>query len=223
MLSPGTRTAAQGGAALVEFQIVAILALLPLLLGLLQGALLLIASHTLGYATFQAARSGAMAGADPQVMRRALAVGLLPLHAATFEAITPTNAAAVALSAYASSVANTTAFAQLKILSPSQAAFEDFALADGAGSVAIRSDGLAHRSLDPGSRSGLSIQQANLLHIRVTYCHPLLVPLVDGLLLSLLRQFTTDLHSQACYAAGRVPLQADAILNMQSDARFHGP
>jgi len=208
---------------LVEFQVVAILALLPLLLGLLQGALLLIASHVLGYATFQAARTGAMAGADPQVMQRALAVGLLPLHAVTFDAVTPGNVAAVALSAYARSVAATTAFTQVQILRPTQQAFEDFALADGAGALVIRNDALPHRSLDPGPRSGLSIQQANLLHIRVTYCHPLLVPLVDRLLLSLLRQFTADLRSQACYAAGRVPLQAEAVLNMQSDARFHGP
>ncbi len=223
MLKHVPRLAAQQGAALVEFQIVAILALLPLLLGLLQGALLLIASHTLGYATFQAARSGATAGADPQVMRRALAVGLLPLHAATFEAITTRNVATVALSAYARSVAATAAFAQVQILSPSQAAFDDFALPDAAGTLVIRSDALPHRSLDPGPRSGLSIQQANLLRIRVVYCHPLLVPLVDGVLLSVLRQFTTDLRDQACYAAGRVPLQAEATLNMQSDARFHGP
>jgi hypothetical protein len=223
MLSRVTHTGAQRGASLVEFQVVAILALLPLLLALLQGALLLIASHTLGYATYQAARSGALAGADPEIMRRALAVGLLPLHAATFEAVTTSNVATVALSAYARSLAATTAFAQLQILSPTQGAFEDFAQQAGTGTPAIRSDALAQRSLAPGPQSGLSIQQANLLHIRVTYCHPLLVPLVDGLLLSLLRQFTTDLHSQACYAAGRVPLQAEAALNMQSDARFHGP
>ncbi len=219
----GRRTAPQRGAALVEFQIVAILALLPLLLCLLQGALLFMASHTLGYATFQAARSGAMAGADPQTMRRALAVGLLPLHVATFEPVTADNVVEVALPAYARSVAATTAFAQLQILNPSQAVFDDFAVADGAGALAIPSDALAHRSLDPGQRSGLSVQQANLLHIRVTYCHPLLVPLVDGLLLSLLRPWTMDLRSQACYAAGRVPLQAEAVVNMQSDARFHGP
>jgi len=209
------------GAALVEFQVVGLLCLLPLLLGLLQFGLLLLASPVLHYATFQAARAGAMAGADPAVMRRALAVGLMPLHATSDRPLTAADAPAVAAQAYARSLADTLLYARLTQLRPDAAAFDDFASESAEGRV-IRNDSLLHRPTAPGPRSGLTVQQANVLQIRIDWCAPLVVPLVDRLLVGLLRSLDADVHSQLCYAADRVPLRATAAVNMQSDARFHG-
>lgn len=209
------------GATLVEFQIVGLLCLLPLLLGLLQLGLLLMASPVLQYATFQAARAGTMTGADPQVMRRALGVGLMPLHVAADRAIDASSAPAVAAQAYARSLADVLLYARLTQLRPDAAAFNDFATDSGEGPV-IRNDALLHRPGLAGPRSGLTLQQANILQIRVDWCAPLIVPLVDRLLVGLMRSLDTELHSQFCYAAGRVPLRATAALNMQSDVRFHG-
>jgi hypothetical protein len=81
---------------------------------------------------------------------------------------------------------------------------------------------LLQRTAVPGVRSGVSIQQANVLQVRVDWCAPLVVPLIDRLLVGVLRGFDADLHSQVCYAAGRVPLRDSAALNMQSIVRFHG-
>ena len=209
------------GFALVEFQVVALLGLFPLFLGALQALLLLMANHVVQYATFEAARAGAVAGADPAVMHRAFAVGLLPLHATTAEEITSRNAVAVTTAAYLRSVAANTVFANIEILSPSAAAFADFATT-GPDGPAIRNDSLEHRPLSTGARSGQSIQEANLLRIRARYCHPLQVPVIDGLLIGVLRSLETDPAVLACYAAGRVPLVAEAVVNMQSDPRFHG-
>jgi hypothetical protein len=221
MLKPPLQRSASRGFALVEFQVVALLGMFPLFLGALQALLLLMASHVMHYATFEAARAGAVSGADPAAMRRALAIGLLPLHATTATDITPQNAVAVATAAYGRSVAANLAFARIEIVNPTAAAFADFAT-DGPEGRAIRNDSLDYRSPTPGARSRVSIQEANLLRIRARYCHPLQVPFIDTLLIGVLRRLESDPGVLACYAAGRVPLVAEVAVNMQSDARFHG-
>lgn len=221
MLSRRTGSRHVCGIALVEFQVVAILGLLPLLLGMLQMLLLLMAGHVLQYATFEAARAGAVSGAEPAAMRRALAVGLLPLHAVTATEVDARNVVATTAAAYARSAVDAALYADLEILSPTAAAFEDFAVQGPSGRV-VRNDALEHRSVTAGARSGQSIQQVNLLRIRARYCHPLLVPLVDRLLIGTLRLLSTDPAAQFCYGANRVPLTAEAMVNMQSELRFHG-
>ena len=205
---------------MVEFQIVALLGCLPLLLGGLQMFLLLMASHVVHYATIEAARSGAVNGADPSAMTRALAIGLLPLHAGADERIGQGDLVPLATAAYVRSLAQTRAFGRIELLSPTAADFADFATDEPTGRV-IRNDALQFRPVATGPRSGRNIQEANLLRIRVHYCHPLDVPFVRQLLLGVLGTLESDARVLACYAAGRVPLVAEATVNMQSDARFH--
>ncbi|MEN9705555.1 MAG: hypothetical protein RLZZ393_1434 [Pseudomonadota bacterium] len=214
--------ARQRGVALTEFQIVALLGVLPLLLGALQVFLLLVAAHTVQFATFSAARSGAMNGADPAVMKRAFARGLLPLHAAADAEIAGADLPAIVAAAYARASAESLLFADIEILAPDSAAFGDFSVPAPEGR-AIPNDGLLGRGVEVGSRSGLSLQEANLLRIRARWCHPLLVPFIDGILIAVLRHIDDDPFSNRCYVANRVPLAGDATVNMQSDARFHGP
>ena len=180
----------QRAAALVEFQIVLLLGLLPLVLGILQLALLLMAKHLVNYATFQAARSGAVAAANPDVMRRALAVGLMPLHVVSSKPVSADNITSVALAADLRSSVATTLYARLTILKP-------------------------------GAPSQQTLQQANVLQIRVSYCQELVVPLINQMLPRLLQWLDDDAWHQACYLMGRVPLVAEAAINLQSDARFH--
>ena len=208
------------GLAMVEFQIVALLGCLPLLLGALQMFLLLMANHIVQYAAIEAVRSGAVNGADPSAMTRALAIGLLPLHAGADERIQQGDLVPLATAAYARSLAQTRAFGRIEILSPTAADFADFASEEPTGRV-IRNDALQFRPVAAGSRSGRSIQEANLLRIRVHYCHPLDVPFIRQLLLGVLGSLETDARVLSCYAAGRVPLVAEAAVNMQSDVRFH--
>lgn len=195
---------------------------LPLLLGSLQIILLLMASHTVQFATFQAARAGALHGADPQAMQRAFAMGLMPLHASAEGEIDTGAASGLVLRAWARSSVDAALFAQIELLAPTAAAFADFAV-DGPEGLAIRNDGLEVRALTPGPRSGASVQEANLLRIRGRYCQPLVVPFVDSLLLGALQWLDASPTSQLCYAARRVPLTGEVTVNMQSDARFHAP
>ena len=110
----------------------------------------------------------------------------------------------------------------VEILAPTADAFADFA-SEGPEGLAIRNDGLDVRSVVPGPRSGISIQEANLLRIRGRYCQPLVVPFIDAVLIGVLRRLDLSPGSQLCYAANRVPLSGDVTLNMQSDLRFHAP
>jgi hypothetical protein len=144
----------------------------------------------------------------------------LPLHAGADEGIAQGDVVPLALAAYGRSVAQTLAFGRIEILSPTAADFADFASEEPTGRV-IRNDALQFRSVAAGSRSGRSLQEANLLRIRVHYCHPLDVPFVRQLLLGILGILESDARVLACYAAGRVPLVSEATVNMQSDARFH--
>ncbi len=215
------RSCRQGGSALLEFQIVALFGALPLLLGTLQLFLLLLASHTVQFATAQAARAGAMNGADPAVMRRAFATGLIPLHVASHQEPTSSNVVPLVATAWAKSSAESLVFSEVEILSPDAAVFADFATPGPAGR-AIRNDGLEGRPVTLGARSGLSIQEANLLRIRAHWCQPLIVPFAGEALIATLRLLDADLFAQRCYAAGRVPLAGEATVNMQSDGRFYG-
>ena len=211
----------QKAAALVEVQVVLLLGLLPLVLGTLQLALLLIANHVVHYATYQAARSGATAAADPAVMQRALAIGLMPLHLVTSDPVSPDNITSLALAAELRSSLATRLYARLTLLRPSAAAFADFATTVGNDRV-LRNDSLLQQPLTAGARSHETVQQANVLQIQVSYCHELIVPLINRALLQLLQTLDGDPWHQACYVVGRVPLVAQAAVSMQSDARFHG-
>jgi len=183
--------------------------------------LLLLAAHTVQFATVQAARAGAVQGADPVIMRRAFATGLIPLHATSHEDPTSGNVLPLVATAWVKARAEAVLFSDIEILSPDAAAFADFATPGPTG-PAIRNDGLEGRAVTPGARSGLSIQEANLLRIRARWCQPVIVPFAGEALVATLRRLDADLFAQRCYAAGRVPLAGEATVNMQSDARFYG-
>ena len=207
----------QRGAALLELQIVAMLALLPTILGIVQMALLSSAYHLLGYAAVEAARAGAVGNARLEPMYTALAAGLTGLPAdlgrLTGGSADATEVAAARLRAEIA----VREHGRIERLNPTAADFEDF-VREREGRRGIPNDSLEYRSSAPGSRSGHSVPEANWLRIRVTYCHPLVVPVIDRLLPPLLRSLDRDPLHQRCYLTGRVPLAAVGSLPMQTEA-----
>ena len=203
---------------MVEFQIVALFALLPLCLGMLQLALLMAENHHIDHAAFQAARRAAMAQGELDTARRAFAQasGVLFVDAGT--EIGAGNSAARVAAAYAAALSDQARFGRFRILNPDAEAQADFAIRRGNARV-IPNDGLEYRSSAPGSRSGVSIQQANVLRLRVSWCRPLVVPLVRELLIGALRRLDQDPWNQYCYSQDRVPIQSEGVSPMQSDFR----
>jgi hypothetical protein len=122
------------------------------------------------------------------------------------------------LAARARAAVEAARFVVVERITPAAADFADHARPSTDG-TSIPNDALEFRSSAPGRRSGRSIQQANLLRVRVRYCHALVVPLIDRILPALLQRLDSDPSHALCYAAGRVPLRVASSAPMQSEAR----
>jgi Flp pilus assembly protein TadG len=208
----------QRGAAMIEFHIVALFALLPLCLGTLQTALLMTDNHQIDHAAFLAARHGAVSHGDTQEMKRAFARALTPLFASSGTPLDRSNVAVRVAAAYAAASSDIAFYARVRVMTPSADAQSDFAERRNR-ELVIPNDSLEFRSITAGSRSGVSLQEANMLRVEFIYCRPLIVPFVAPLLLGTLRMIDRDLWHQRCYAAGRIPLRSEGVAPMQSDFR----
>lgn len=197
---------------------VALLAALPLCLGMVQLALLLEENHYLDLAAFQGARMAAMANGDLEVARRAFARTALLLHVDASSPVESGNVTPRAGSAYARAMADLTRYARFRVLSPGADAQNDFARWRD-GRRVIPNDSLQFRPATPGRASGMSVQDANILRIEVRYCRPLIVPFVRQLLLGTVRRIDPDPFNQYCYSQQRVPVRSQGASPMQSDFR----
>lgn len=163
-------------------------ALLMLVLGAIQFALLYQVKSTLNYATFMAARQGSLKNAKSLSIKDALAAGMTPLF--TFSPDLGGLAKGRAIAAI--EVFNPMT-ARVEILSPTANTADDFGEDDPADATKriIPNDNLQYR--DPttyGPKTGLNIQDANLLKIRVTYCAKLIVPVANVMIYSLVNGIT---------------------------------
>lgn len=206
----------QRGAAIVE-AVVALPILLAVILGAIQFGFIYEAKATLNHAVLQAARAGAVSNADPEAIRRGLARGLAPLYA---------NGSSLA--DVAATVAQLNAQlrtdARVRILNPTSEAFDDFAV-QVKGVRQIPNDRLHARSTAIGARSGLNIQDANLLRVQVAYGYELKVPLVDWFISRALLRIRRGLgklspFEQQLLTRTRLPITATSTVRMQSPARL---
>lgn len=208
------------GAASVEFYIVALFVLIPFVMAILQMAVLYVGKTTLNHAVFMAARAAALQNGSRSVLRTHLAKGLVPLYARTSDPIDRNNVVGIVAPAFAEAFVdvNNPLRTRIEILNPTRASFRDFEQRQN-GVLQIPNDNLQFRARNPGATSRQSIQEANLLKVRVDYCHELVFPLIDVAVVGILRRFDTNPFHQACYRANRVPISGRALLHMQSAAR----
>lgn len=203
---------------MVEFIIVTPVILL-LLFGALQFAFIYHAKTALNYATFEAARFGAVSNARMTEIENAFTRAMAAIHT---HDDTPEDVIC-AREIVRHEIENN--FVSIQILNPPREAF-DPPLGDG---DVIPNDNLMYRTAS--STSGLTIQDANLLKIRVTYCYPLYVPYMNRVLGILLTndesadcpgctgaRTDTGTFERGCLNNGRFPINAQAIVRMQSPA-----
>ena len=181
---PGLGQRHARGQGLVEFLIVLPM-LIFLILGVIQFALLYQIRSLQNHATFLAARAGAldhgqMGGLNG--IKQGFASGMTPLfnHGTSVGAIVSARAKAEieALDPRVTSIA---------IISPTPQMLKDFGIArlDGVNGKEIPNDALQYRSTAPGASSNVSIQDANLLKLQVTYCARLIVPIANRAIYSM--------------------------------------
>ncbi|AWV05827.1 TadE family protein [Marilutibacter maris] len=160
------------GQSLVEFLIVTPIFLF-LVLVIFQLVLIYRAKMTLDYAALEAARMGAVKGADKGAMQRGLIRGLMPLYATSGGA----GGAAAAWGRAKADIGLGRA-AKIEIISPTKRAWDNHKERQHNRRYALPNDSLAFRDRRVGS-SGMNVQDANILKIKVTYHYPLIVPFVD--------------------------------------------
>ena len=211
MTSAGGRRR-QRGQSLLEFVIV-VPAFLFLLLAVFQFMLIYRAKATLDYAVLEAARSGAVNGAKIGKIRSGLVRGLTPLYVDSPGLAGVTEGALKAAT-------EVRLYSDIDIISPTRRAWNEYAEVQWDGKRALPNDNLAFRDTRVGS-SGVSVQDANILKIRVRYCYPMIVPFVDrviGGLSALITEGDTWREDLRCSIGhySRMRLESYAIVRMQS-------
>jgi hypothetical protein len=177
--STGTPKHRQNGQSMTEYLII-LPSLLLLVLGVIQFALIYQAKASLNYATFMGARQGALNNANITSIRGGLIGGMTPFFMRTSNApFLDDMSKARMIAAIEVSNPNT---AKIEIISPTAAAFDEFSQMSKTGDIS--NDNLMFRDSSV-LKDGMSIQDANLLKIRVTYCVKLVVPFVDRVIYAL--------------------------------------
>jgi uncharacterized integral membrane protein len=203
----------QRGQSMVEFCIVVPLFLFLLLL-ILQMVLIYRAKSTLDYATFQAARTGAVSGADPKQMRDRLATGLAPLWTHS-----PDLGGVIAARAKTEAEVRL-GHATLEVISPTQQMWNQFRERQYDGRLALPNDTLQYRNRAINAQTNVHIQDANVLRIKAQYDFPLIVPFVDRVIVGASRLLSegpdTRLRRDLISGRYRLPLVSSAEVRMQS-------
>ncbi len=201
----------QSGASLAEFLVAAPLVLL-VGMATLQAGLIYHGKTTLNYAVFEAARTGATHNAQVAAMRDELGQRLAPVKGG--DGSLEHMALSMAKSVVDANDATTT---ELSILNPTPAAFDDWGLVSPVTQQRIIPNAhLRHKSDEIGFASGLTIQDANLLKVRVVYGLDLRVPVVGDLIAEAMQ--IIDVDNSHYYHRKKFPLSAVATVRMQSDA-----
>ncbi len=198
----------QRGQSITEF-LVAMFGLGFLLLGIMQTILLYRAKTLVDYAAQEAARAGAVSGVDKSKMTTGFIRGMVPLYM-TGSADRTGTLAAIARAKAGFLLGD----GSIKVISPTPTAFNDWKELQFDGKQAIPNDSLYFR---PSTvRNGLTVQDANILKIQVTYKYRLIVPVIDRVIGALLG--TKDLVNTVAegHDVYYIPIVAQATVRMQS-------
>jgi len=196
---------------MVEFLIV-IPVLLLLIFGAVQIGLIYSAKTSLNYATFQAARIGAVNHATYSSLRRGLIRGMAPMytHSSGLTSLSDDIDAGVdSAGTRRDAVSEVDGYTRIIRISPTtaQIAESGFGVVNAEGFAQLPNDNLMYRP--SGTVDDATIQDANLLKIRVQYCYKLMVPLVNRVIGSL-SELNNQRTNQPVYETPDDPRFADA-------------
>lgn len=169
------------GQAMTEYMIV-FPVMLVLVFGILQFALLYQAKTQLNYAAFESARTGSLNNAQRWALKAGLVRGLAPIH---------THGQGRNWLRWARSKVwdqIDAGLVEIQIINPDEKVFTIHGIDEG-GKRIIPNDNLMYRdaTVQGSGESKISIQDANLLKIRVLYCAEMHVPFVNRMINALLR------------------------------------
>lgn len=211
------------GASIVEFMVVTPL-LLFVGLGIMQFGLIYHAKSVLNYATFEAARTGAVKNGQIDHMRKELGYRMAPIFGG--DGSLKYGVSAITRSAV---MAQDITATKIEILNPTPASFELHGksknVIDSHGNkrsvVAIPNSHLRFRK-NTIKDDGLNVQDANLLKIKVTYGYQMRLPFLDMEIPGVrFAMRTVMLHADPenwkYYIRGQLPISSTATVRMQSE------
>lgn len=216
----------QRGAASIEFYIIAFWVLVPLLMAILQLGLFMIAKNTVNVATFAAARAGAASGMNRQEMKNALTIGVAPLYVARgMEKVSSAgfadveaNYGKVALTAQTAALIDVMnpLNTRISILNPTSKSFKDFGVVRPSDKATVIPVENLHTNNKNGGSSKQQRSDALLLKIEVRYCYEMVVPIINSLVVKVLKEELAlpDPLNVACYAKEGVPIVSQAVVRM---------
>lgn len=192
------------GASLVEF-VIAVPALMVLFLALAQLSLMMIVRAQLDYATERAARHAALHNGTAAALREGLLPGLAGMQPGNGEP----SMLDLQQRMLAARLLLQAGLVRVERIAPAPACFVDW------GSPIPNSFQDARPSR-PGRHSGLSVQDCNILKVRVIYAYKPVMPVIRHLWLATLRAL---FPLEPIYHLGRIPVEASAIVHMHSDVK----
>jgi uncharacterized membrane protein (UPF0127 family) len=216
---------AQRGSAMIEFAVIApIITLIGL--AVLQYGMLFFARNQVNHASFMAAREGAAANADMAAIHAAYVHALVPMYGG---GQSPSELAASLAKADADLGADGTGNVRIEMLNPTKESFADWndpalQTALKTGSKRVIPNALlavkAANNQNVGAASGQTIQDANLIKLRITQGYLPKVPLVNKIYTAYLRWLDpqTDAFHSKLVNDGRIPVVTHVLVHMQSDA-----
>ncbi len=185
--------------------------------GAIQLGLLFEAKSTLNHAALQAARAGMVDNASQESLELGLARGLLPLFSPSKDLV------GVGRTLVCEATPEVVVNGCIRIINPTVEAFSDFGEFVIGGKFQIPNDELYRLSTEVGSKSGVNVQDANLLKVFVTYGAPMRVPIVGQLIAAtLLATGNYGEFEQGLLRKTRLPIVASATVRMQTPA-FRNP
>lgn len=199
------------GATLVEF-IVAAPMVIFLILGVIQASFFFIAKTQVNYAAEFAARYASTQQATLPKIKQGLRIGLFSMQTGNStpgagDLLVRNTKIALAMNNPLDKLADFTR------INPSPACFTDWGVGN---PKTIPNTNLHFKPTTLGPQSRQSIQDCNILKVRVVYNYKPVTPLIRDLLMRTLRtMYPLDLN----YRRDRIPIEAIAIVHMQSDAR----
>ena len=214
------RSLRQKGSAMLEFTVVAPLITL-LGLGAIQYGMLFHAKNQYNHAAFMAARAGSIHNASIDEIRAAYQLALIPLYGGGTNADELKQAFLKAGAAVAADV-------DIVMLNPTRESFNDWndrhlqkKFKTSVDQHVIPNGGLAFKKavIIPAA-SGQSIQDANLLKLRIMHGYRPGVPLIGAMYVRYLKWLDThaDPRATATIGKGLIPVVTHVTMQMQSDA-----
>lgn len=218
----------QGGVSMVEMAVVGPI-LTVLGLTLVQYGMMFFAKNQMNHAAFMGARAGSVEHASMAKITTAYAAASAPLYGGGENATEIAESVAKALADFSGASDKTalkTPNLQIEILNPTKESYDkyfDKALETKYktnGKRVIPNTNLAFKPLTVDPNSGQTIQDANILKLRITQGYEPKVPIVASIYKAYLKYFDPkdSVFQTALIEKGRVPVVNYVTVQMQSDA-----